>query len=42
MLMDEEEAEIAASLPCSAAELAQKLGKEEEMVNVILSRLFAS
>jgi ferredoxin len=39
-LMDKEEAEIAASLPCSTAELAQKVGKEEEKVNGILSRLF--
>jgi ferredoxin len=39
-LMDREEAEIAASLPCPTAELAQKVGKEEEKVNDILSRLF--
>jgi ferredoxin len=39
-LMDEEEAEIAASLPCPTAELAQKVGKEEEKVNDMLSRLF--
>jgi H+/Na+-translocating ferredoxin:NAD+ oxidoreductase subunit B len=39
-LMDKEEAEIVASLPCSVAELAQKLGKKEEKVNEILKRLF--
>jgi len=35
-LMDKEEAEVVASLPCSVAELAQKLGKKEEKVNNIL------
>jgi Pyruvate/2-oxoacid:ferredoxin oxidoreductase delta subunit/DNA-binding Lrp family transcriptional regulator len=39
-LMDNEEAEIVASLPCPVAELAQKLGKEEEKVNNILKGLF--
>jgi ferredoxin len=39
-LMDKEEAEIAASLPCSVSELAQKLDKEEEKVNNMLRRLF--
>lgn len=39
-LMDKEEAEIAASLPCPVAELAQKLGKLEEQVNEILKGLF--
>jgi len=39
-LMDKEEAEIAASLPCPVAELAQKLGKQEEQVNEILKGLF--
>jgi Pyruvate/2-oxoacid:ferredoxin oxidoreductase delta subunit len=39
-LMDKEEAEIAASLPCPVAELAQKLGKQEEEVNNILNGLF--
>ena len=39
-LMDREEAEIAASLPCTVAELAQKLGKQEEQVNQILKGLF--
>jgi len=32
-LMDEEEAEIAASLPCPVAELARGLGKQEEDIN---------
>ena len=39
-LMDKEEAEIVASLPCTVAELAQKLGKQEEQVNQILKGLF--
>jgi Pyruvate/2-oxoacid:ferredoxin oxidoreductase delta subunit len=39
-LMDKEEAEIVTSLPCSVAELAQKLGKKEERVNEILKGLF--
>jgi Pyruvate/2-oxoacid:ferredoxin oxidoreductase delta subunit len=39
-LMNEEEAEIVASLPCSVAELAQKLGKKEERVTQILKGLF--
>jgi Pyruvate/2-oxoacid:ferredoxin oxidoreductase delta subunit len=39
-LMDKEEAEIVASLPCSVAELAQKLGKKEEKVNEMLKKLF--
>ena len=39
-LMDKEEAEIAASLPCPVAELAQKLGKQEEQVNEIRKGLF--
>ena len=39
-LMDREEVEIAASLPCSVAELAQKLGKQEDQVNRILKGLF--
>jgi Pyruvate/2-oxoacid:ferredoxin oxidoreductase delta subunit len=39
-LMDKEEAEVAASLPCTVAELAQKLGKQEERVNQILKGLF--
>jgi Pyruvate/2-oxoacid:ferredoxin oxidoreductase delta subunit len=39
-LMDEEEAEIVASLPCPVAELAQKLGKKEEDVNETLKGLF--
>jgi len=39
-LMDREEAEIVAFLPCPVAELAQKAGKEEEKVNDNLSRLF--
>jgi Pyruvate/2-oxoacid:ferredoxin oxidoreductase delta subunit len=39
-LMDGEEAEIVASLPCPVAELAQRLGKREEEVNNILNRLF--
>ncbi len=39
-LMDREEAEIAASLPCPTAELAQKLGKQEEDVDNILNGLF--
>ena len=39
-LMDEEEAEIVASLPCPVAELAQKLGKKEEDVNEMLNVLF--
>ncbi len=38
-LMDKEEAEIVASLPCSAAELAQKLGKKEERLNEKLKGL---
>jgi Pyruvate/2-oxoacid:ferredoxin oxidoreductase delta subunit len=39
-LMDKEEAEIAASIPCPVAELAQKLGKQEDQVNQILKGLF--
>ena len=39
-LMDKEEAEIAASLPCPVAELAQKLGKQEDQVTEILKGLF--
>ncbi|OGN95851.1 MAG: hypothetical protein A2Z77_00370 [Chloroflexi bacterium RBG_13_51_36] len=39
-LMDKEEAEIVASLPCPVAELAQKLGKKEEKVNEIQRGLF--
>jgi len=39
-LMDKEEAEIVASLPCPVAELAQKLGKKEEKVNEMLKKLF--
>jgi Pyruvate/2-oxoacid:ferredoxin oxidoreductase delta subunit len=39
-LMDREEAEIVASLPCPVAELAQKLGKKEEKVNEMLKKLF--
>jgi Pyruvate/2-oxoacid:ferredoxin oxidoreductase delta subunit len=39
-LMDREEAEIAASLPCPVPELAQKLGKQEDQVNQVLKGLF--
>jgi H+/Na+-translocating ferredoxin:NAD+ oxidoreductase subunit B len=39
-LMDKEEAELVASLPCSVTELAQKLGKREEKVNEMLTVLF--
>jgi ferredoxin len=39
-LMDKEEAEVVASLPCSAGELAQKLGKKEEKTNEKLKGLF--
>jgi len=39
-LMDKEEAEIVASLPCPVAELAQKLGKTEDAVNGMLKGLF--
>lgn len=39
-LIDKDEADIAASLPCSVAELAQKLGKKEDQVNEILEGLF--
>ncbi len=39
-LMDKDQAEIVASLPCSVAELAQKLGKKEEQVNEIFKGLF--
>lgn len=39
-LMDEQEAELVASLPCPAAELAQKLNKKEEKVNEMLEKLF--
>jgi Pyruvate/2-oxoacid:ferredoxin oxidoreductase delta subunit len=39
-LMDKEEAEIAASLPCPVAELAPKLGKQEDQVNEMLKGLF--
>jgi Pyruvate/2-oxoacid:ferredoxin oxidoreductase delta subunit len=39
-LMDEEEAQLVASLPCPAAELARSLGKEEEKLNEMLKGLF--
>ena len=39
-LMDEEGAEIVASLPCPVAELAQKLGKEEGEIIKKLEELF--
>src|SRR5512136_2749317 len=39
-VMNKEEAEIVASLPCPVAELAQKLGKKEEKVNELLKGLF--
>jgi Pyruvate/2-oxoacid:ferredoxin oxidoreductase delta subunit len=39
-LMDEEEAQLVASLPCPVAELAQKLDKKEEKVNEMLNGLF--
>lgn len=39
-LMDKEEVEVAASLPCSVADLAEQLGKKEEQVNEILEGLF--
>jgi Pyruvate/2-oxoacid:ferredoxin oxidoreductase delta subunit len=39
-LMDKEETEIVSSLPCSVAELAQKLGKKEEKVINMLKGLF--
>ena len=39
-LMDEEGAEIVASLPCPVAELAQKLGKEEGEITKKLEELF--
>ena len=39
-LMDEEEAEIVASLPCTSSELAEKLNKKEEVINKKLSELF--
>ncbi|MDH4299366.1 MAG: 4Fe-4S binding protein [Dehalococcoidia bacterium] len=39
-LMDKEEAELVTSLPCSVAELAQKLGKDEADVNKMLKGLF--
>lgn len=39
-LMDKEEAELVACLPCSVAELAQKLDKREEKVNEMLEALF--
>jgi len=39
-LMDEEEAEIVASLPCPVTELAQKLGKEEGEITKKLGGLF--
>jgi Pyruvate/2-oxoacid:ferredoxin oxidoreductase delta subunit len=39
-LMGREEAEIVASLPCPVAELAQRVGKEEEKVNNTLNELF--
>jgi NAD-dependent dihydropyrimidine dehydrogenase PreA subunit len=39
-LMDEEEAEITASLPCSSFELAGKLNKTEEKINEKLGELF--
>jgi Pyruvate/2-oxoacid:ferredoxin oxidoreductase delta subunit len=38
--MDEEEAQLVASLPCPVAELAQKLDKKEEKVNEMLKGLF--
>ena len=38
-LMDEEEAKIAASLPCPVIELAKKLSKEEEEINKRLGGL---
>jgi Pyruvate/2-oxoacid:ferredoxin oxidoreductase delta subunit len=39
-LMDREEAEIAASVPCPVPELARKLGKQEDQVNQVLKGLF--
>ena len=39
-LMDKEEVEVAASLPCSVADLAEQLGKKEEQVNKLLKGLF--
>ena len=39
-LMNKEEAEIVASLPCPVAELAQKLGKDEKEVSSMLDGLF--
>ncbi len=39
-LMDEQEAELVASLPCPTKELAQKLNKKEEKVNEMLKKLF--
>ena len=39
-LMDKEEAELAASLPCFVPELAQKLGKTEQEVDRMLNSLF--
>jgi len=39
-LMDEEEAEIVASLPCPVGELAKRLGKKEEEINKRLGGLF--
>jgi Pyruvate/2-oxoacid:ferredoxin oxidoreductase delta subunit len=39
-LMDKEEAQVAASLPCPIAEPAQRLGKKEEQVSKILEGLF--
>jgi Pyruvate/2-oxoacid:ferredoxin oxidoreductase delta subunit len=39
-LVDKEEVEIVTSLPCSAAELARKLNKEEATVNTTLRGLF--
>lgn len=40
-LMDEEEAEVVTSLPCSVSDLAQKFGKSEETVNERLDGLFS-
>src|SRR4030067_1295722 len=39
-LMDEEEAEIAVSLPCPSSELAGKLNKKEEIIDGKLDGLF--
>jgi ferredoxin len=40
MLMNREEAELVASLPCSVGDLAQKLGEKEDKVNDMLRKLF--